>query len=178
MAVRKDDWLDSGLTILGQSGLKALTIDYMAGILGVTKGSFYHHFQSMRYFQEQLVACWADQYLGTSGAIPEDPSERLALLDSIMDVVFSQITEPEIAIRTWAQEDELVYSFVAQVDSVRRDFVLSVFTSLASSEAEAQIMADMLFTMTIGSITVLPRLNSARVLELYHEFKKLYGLED
>jgi hypothetical protein len=37
-------------------------------------------------------------------------------------------------------------------------------------------MADMLYTIIIGSMTTLPRVPPERVLELYKEFKRLYGL--
>jgi hypothetical protein len=34
----------------------------------------------------------------------------------------------------------------------------------------------MLYTITIGSIATLPRVPPERVMELYEEFKRLYGL--
>jgi AcrR family transcriptional regulator len=176
MRTTKTDWFEKGLETLGDSGLSALTIDGLGDRLGVTKGSFYHHFENVRDYQEQLIAFWADQYLSTSDSLPDDPAERLALLDGIMQEAFSPVTEPEIAIRTWAQQDARVRSYVEQVDSVRREFVQNVFHGLAADGAQARLMADMLTAILIGSMTVLPRMSSQRVLELYDEFKRLYGL--
>ncbi len=96
-----------------------------------------------------------------------------------MNEVFSPITEPEVAIRMWAHENAMVRSFVSQVDAVRHEFVLHVFrVIIIGDETQARLMADMLFTMTIGSITSLPRIPPERVLDLYTEFKRLYGLGD
>jgi AcrR family transcriptional regulator len=176
MRTTKTDWFEKGLEILGASGHTALTIDGLGGRLGVTKGSFYHHFANVRDFQEQLIAHWADQYLSTSDNLPDDPAERLALLDGIMREAFSPVTEPEIAIRTWAQQDEMVRSYAEQVDAVRREFVQNVFQGLAANGAQARLMADMLTALLIGSMAVLPRMSPERVLELYEEFKRLYGL--
>ena len=176
MRTTKTDWFEQGLEILGASGPAALTIDALGDRLGVTKGSFYHHFENARDYQEQLIAHWADQYLSTSGNLPDEPAERLALLDAIMREAFSPVTEPEIAIRTWAQQDEMVRSYVEQVDSVRREFVENVFQGLTADGAQARLMADMLTTMLIGSMTVLPRMAPERVLELYEAFKRLFGL--
>jgi AcrR family transcriptional regulator len=172
----KGDWLEGGLKILAKAGLKGLTIDKMALELGVTKGSFYHHFKNVRDFEEQLLGYWADQYLSTAGSIPEEEAELLPLLDTIMEETFSPITEPEIAIRMWAQQDEMARPYVEKVDDFRRKFVFEVFNSLTKDEQQAGLMADMLFTMTIGSMTSLPRVSPERVLELYRELKRLYRL--
>jgi AcrR family transcriptional regulator len=175
MRKTKLDWLEEGLGLLGSEGLSALTIERLTGRLNVTKGSFYHHFRNVRQFQEELVAHWAEQYLSTAGALPEPPEARLDLLDRIMAETFSPITAPEAAIRVWAQQDEMVRPFVEQVDTLRRRFLYEVFSVVKDPEA-ALLMADIFYTMSIGSITALPRMAPERFLELYREFKRLYGL--
>ena len=176
MRKSKQDWLEVGLHTLGQVGANNLTIEHLTNELGVTKGSFYHHFKNARDFQEQLIAYWADQYLSTSTVLPEDPLENLTLLDTIMSEAFSPITEPEIAIRIWAQQDEMVSPVVEQVDAVRHGFLYHVFWAVTQDEKRSRMMADMLFTISIGSLTALPRIPPERVLEMYQELKRLYGL--
>lgn len=176
MPTTKQDWFQAGMEILGQSGIKGLTIERMTKALAVTKGSFYHHFNNIHDFQSQLVAFWADQYLSTSADLPHDPANLLSLLDTIMQESFGSITKPELAIRTWAFQDENVRTYVERVDAVRRKFVLNVFQSLFESEVQARMMADILFAITIGSITAIPSIPPERVLEMYMEFKHLYGL--
>lgn len=176
MRKSKQDWLEAGLKTLGEFGVRGLTIERLTGELGVTKGSFYHHFRDVEDFREQLIAFWADQYLSTASNLPDDSEELIALLDAIMEDGFEFITEPEIAIRVWAQQDNMVGSYVEQVDSVRRDFLLKVFRSMVGDDEQARMMADMFSTMLIGSITVLPRVSPERVMDLYREFKRLYRL--
>lgn len=172
----KGDWLETGLKVLGETGVSGLTIERMAAELGVTKGSFYHHFKNIGDFERQLIAHWANQYLSTAATLPENPSELLPLLDSIMSDAFGPVTEPELAIRVWAHQDEMVRLYVEQVDAARRTFVLHVFRSVAENDDQAHLMADMLSTMLIGSTTILPPVPPERVLGLYREFKRLYGL--
>jgi len=172
----KQDWLETGLKVLSETGVSGLTIERMTVELGVTKGSFYHHFESMGDFERQLINHWADQYLSTAASLPESTSELLPLLDSIMEEAFGPVTEPELAIRVWAHQDEMVQPYVEQVDAARRAFVLHVFRSVAETDEQARLMADMLSTMLIGSTTILPPVPPERVLELYREFKRLYGL--
>lgn len=172
----KQDWLEMGLKTLGQAGLKGLTIDRMALELGVTKGSFYHHFENAQDFEGQLLQYWADQYLTTSNSLPESPAELLALLDTLMKETFGPVTEPEIPIRMWAAHNENARSFVEEVDQFRRQFVFDIFLAVTKDKGRARLMADMLFTMTIGSMTTLPRISPERILDLYREFKRLYSL--
>jgi len=172
----KSDWLETGLEVLGISGLEALTIDGLASRIGLTKGSIYHHFESMQDYEQQLLAHWANQYLSTSASLPEQPVERLRLLDTLMASTFGPITEPEISIRMWAQQDSQVRPYVERVDAFRRKVVLKIFSSLARDQKQAQMMTDMLFTMSIGSMATFPRLSPGRVLEMYQELKNLYGL--
>ena len=170
------DWLKEGLQTLGEVGVNGLTIERLTDELGVTKGSFYHHFHNVEDFREKLIAFWADQYLSTSSSMPDDPNELQALLDTIMEESFGVVTEPELTIRVWAQQDDMVRSFVEQVDTVRQDFVLKVFQSVVGDRKSARLMTDMLSTMLIGSMMILPRMSPKRVTELYKEFKRLYDL--
>jgi AcrR family transcriptional regulator len=173
----RQDWLAAGLKVLGTAGTAGLTIEKMTSTLGVTKGSFYHHFRNVRDFREQLIAHWSDQYLSTSSDIPQDPNDLLPLLDSIMGEAFGPVTEPELAIRIWAHQDDYVRSHVEKVDAARREFILTVFRTVTENEHQSQLMADMLFALSIGSITALPSIPAKRVLEIYREFKTLFGLD-
>jgi len=39
------DWAEAALQLIAEAGLGALTVETLAGRLGVTKGSFYWHFK-------------------------------------------------------------------------------------------------------------------------------------
>lgn len=173
---RQQDWLETGLQVLAHSGLEALTIEGLCAKLRLTKGSFYHHFKNMSDYEQQLLAYWADQYLSTSASLPEQPQERLRLLDTLMASTFGPLTEPEISIRTWAQQDNQVRPYVERVDAFRRQIVFDIFSSLVPDLDKAQMMTDLLFTISIGSMATFPRLSPNRVLEMYREIKKFYGL--
>jgi AcrR family transcriptional regulator len=177
MRKSREDWLKTGFRTLGRDGTNALTIDRMAEELELTKGSFYHHFANMADYKDQLIAYWAEQYLSTAGQVPEDPVAALALLDTVMSEAFGSATEPEVAIRAWAQQDDNVRKYVEKVDELRRAFVFQIFFSLTGDMIQARHMADILFTMLIGCIMALPRYSSERVSILYAEFKRIYGLQ-
>jgi AcrR family transcriptional regulator len=176
MRKSKEDWLEVGLKTLARDGLGGLTIQHMAHKLRLTKGSFYHHFDNMADYKRQIIAHWADQTLSTAFNAPEGPAAALAVLDALMAEAYSPATETEVAIRTWAQQNEEIRAYVEKVDAVRRDFVFQVFLSLTGDDIQAGRMADLLLAMLIGSIMILPRYSSQQVSVLYAEFKHLYGL--
>jgi len=172
----KNDWLETGLKFLEEKGLEGLTIDGMATHLGLTKGSFYHHFKNMADYELQLLEYWANQYLTTSGSLPAIPSDRLALLDTLMGETFNRMTGPEVVIRMWAQQDERARDYLEQVDSFRRQLLSEIFNSVMRNEEEAQLLTDMLFSMAVGSMASIPRLAPGRVTEMYQALKEFFKL--
>ncbi len=55
MSSARDRWLDLGLDVLATDGLGALRIDPLAARLGLSKGSFFHHFASAAAFRSALL---------------------------------------------------------------------------------------------------------------------------
>lgn len=179
MGKSKEKWLKTGLEILEQNGIEGLTIDQMSRRLRLTKGSFYHHFANMAEFEKALIAYWADQQLAPAVRVPADPATALALLDTTMfDVIGPDANRAvAVAIRAWAQQDERVRIYVEEVDANRHDFMFQIFLSLTGDVIRARRMADIFFTMLIGSSMALPRYSSERFSILYSEFKRLYELK-
>jgi AcrR family transcriptional regulator len=77
-----DDWVDAGYAILAAEGMKALKIDRLCDRLGVTKGSFYWHFDGMPSYRTALIQAWGElrdedrRHIDDMGDIP--PRERLS----------------------------------------------------------------------------------------------------
>jgi AcrR family transcriptional regulator len=57
----REDWLETGLQLLGSEGEKALTIERLCQVAGRTKGSFYHHFKSYDDFVNALLEYWQSE---------------------------------------------------------------------------------------------------------------------
>ena len=58
----KDEWLAQALDTLSKRGKSRLTIDSLVAKLGVTKGSFYWHFENRADFIQQLMEYWGKRY--------------------------------------------------------------------------------------------------------------------
>lgn len=79
----RDAWVRAGLVALEEGGVAAVSAAALAKSLGVTRGSFYWHFDSRDELLEAVLAQWerdhSDAVLDALAAVP-DPRERLRLL--------------------------------------------------------------------------------------------------
>jgi AcrR family transcriptional regulator len=82
----REAWEDAALDAIAERGLSALAIEPLARKLGVTKGSFYWHFESREALLEAALARWeqrsTDELIERVRGL-ESPREALATLAHI-----------------------------------------------------------------------------------------------
>ena len=74
------DWEQQALILIAEKGIRAVAVESLARRMGVTKGSFYWHFQNRESLLEQSLIRWEkhdETNLHTSLSAIEDPRERL-----------------------------------------------------------------------------------------------------
>ena len=74
------DWEQQALVLIAEKGIRAVAIEALARRMGVTKGSFYWHFQNRDSLLEQSLLRWEkhdEVNLQASLSAIEDPRERL-----------------------------------------------------------------------------------------------------
>lgn len=75
-----NDWEQQALEVIAEQGITALAIEPLARRMGITKGSFYWHFNSRESLLEQALQSWEQhdaRNLATSMNAISDPRERL-----------------------------------------------------------------------------------------------------
>jgi AcrR family transcriptional regulator len=171
------DWLNEGLRALAQVNADGLTIDFMTARLGVTKGSFYHHFGSYPRFVEALLAHFED--IGTSQiiTITAAAGEPLAKLKALIDISTDYAAQTEVAIRAWALHDKTVQAVQERIDQRRVDYVCQLLGELGFTESKAQILAQVLYTLLIGGYHLQPPLGEQRLSQLFQDVLAHYGLK-
>jgi len=74
------DWEQQALVLIAEKGIRSVAVESLAKRMGVTKGSFYWHFNNRESLLEQSLIRWekhdAANLQASLGAI-EDPRERL-----------------------------------------------------------------------------------------------------
>jgi AcrR family transcriptional regulator len=165
----KRDWLDHGFEILTEEGAQALTIERLSSRLGVTKGSFYHHFAGMSGYQEALLERFRQDHTGHHIAAAEAvPGPPPATFDRLLaSVMAGRHRGLETAIRSWAQRDPQVAAMLAEVDRTRVEYLESVYRRTGRSPAEARHLSQLLYVIVIGAGQVLPPLSTEDLGAVY-----------
>jgi AcrR family transcriptional regulator len=154
-----EDWIDAGLTLIAQEGLRAVKIDRLCSRLGVTKGSFYWHFSDIQGYLDALADAWAAEQRSSQASLQAlrklEPEERLASM-------MRQLTGPrqwilERAMREWARQDPEIAARVRASDrSVYRE-VRRAFVDAGLAPREAGLRARAAFVLGVGFIHVAER---------------------
>lgn len=174
----KRDWLEAGLVALAENGVIALTIDALTKTLGVTKGSFYHHFKNQQDYKEQVLAFWEEEITDKPIQAAEGANTVGEVLDRIVETVGAFPVNPEPAIRAWAQTDETAMAFVQRVDERRVAYVQNAFLEHTDDdEARAKLISQLLYMIMTGADYIAPPLTPKERWQLYQEFKRIYGVD-
>lgn len=136
----RERWLETALEVLAREGQAKLDIVHLAKQLGVTKGSFYHHFRSRDEFVRSLTHYWSEAFtewvkkeVAGSGL---DASGRLLLLMQIIEQ--NALDRYDVAFRSWAAQDPIIAANVHKVDQSRRKFVTSLFAEMGFEGTELE----------------------------------------
>lgn len=162
----KDDWLDHGLAILAQSGIKAIKAEPLARSLEVSRGSFYWHFRDIDDFHLALLRRW--QEVRTDGIIAEidqkgHDGERLK---HWMRKAMVGDNALERAVRAWATEDQRAVATVAAVDKIRLKYLEEVLSSDGLSSQQVTARAAFLYWGYVGRIMIGHGASKLRPLQL------------
>lgn len=174
MRKTREDWLHEGLHTIAELGASELKIDVLTARLGVTKGSFYHHFKNYDDYKIQLLAYFEQG--GTRQIIEQ--VEQLATpadkLDKLLALTLTETNGLEVGLRAWALQDEEVGRFQARIDGQRLAYVQQLCQTLGYDQQRATMMSHILYALYIGSGQVMPPLTAVQRQALYNEFKRMY----
>ena len=173
------DWLNMAVSLLAQTGFKGLTIDALTEKMGVTKGSFYHHFGSYQGFKTRLLAFYESE--GTLTIIDvaeegESPQEKLRRLFGIIVSYSSMSSNPEVALRAWALQDEEVRQMQQRIDEQRIGYVQGLLNQIMEERGQALLAAQVLYAVLVGAGQIQPPITDADLQALFDEILGFYGI--
>ena len=157
----REDWIRAAITMLAENSVDALRIDDLAKRLGVTKGSFYWHFDTRESLLNAVLETWRVRMTTDIQAyidhVPGEPAARLSkLLRTALrprpDVPGGPL---ELSLRDWARRDAKVHHVVAEVDSERIAFVARLYREAGLADGQADESALAHLAVTIG-LRMLP----------------------
>jgi AcrR family transcriptional regulator len=137
----REQWLDKALQIINQEGFGTLKIDRLVWVMGVTKGSFYWHFENKKDFVVKLINHWdkkfTDNVVEHIKKFEGNPSE--CLLELMLFITNNQLAHHDFAIHALAQNDPDAFPLIKKVLEKRIEFVATLFSAMGFNRDEVNI---------------------------------------
>jgi AcrR family transcriptional regulator len=151
------DWLEAAWEEFAVRGIAAVTVQSIARKLGITRGSFYHHFADredlLRGLLEHWRREWTTEVRDTIQALQLAPRQTLLALARLIRV--KKASHYDVRVRAWALSDTVVREIVREADEVRLGFVRSQFTALGFDPIEAESRARLFLYYEMAEPAVL-----------------------
>lgn len=163
----KAQWLSAGLEALRKGGVGSVRVERLAGDVGITKGSFYHHFRDRGALLDAVIEYWSREMTDAEFERIQTLRGGLAarLVALAEDVLEKGMGRYDPAIRAWARGDRKVAAAVAQVDRRRIKALAGFFEEGGFTPAEARTRARTFYTFVLGEPQVRAPAREAGELE-------------
>jgi len=146
-------WIDAALDALVADGIEGVRIDRLCGDLGVTKGSFYHHFNGRDDLLDAIADFWAETQPREVAAIVTDadgdPMQQL--LEITRPVADRDIGRRDHAMRAWGAADARVAKSVRAADRQILGLLEKILADLGVPADEVHPLARVLFFTALGA---------------------------
>ncbi|MDX1452911.1 MAG: TetR/AcrR family transcriptional regulator [Oleiphilaceae bacterium] len=168
-------WIDEALKELSNHAYAGLSVVKLAERLGVTRGSFYHHFNSLNDLIDAMIAQWEEQVIdkGFKEAYERagSPTEEVRL---VIEFIARLTDKQDLMFRQWAAHNEHVRAHMARLDKRRLGMMTEMFERLAGDKKRGQAYAKIAFYGYIGCLNSYPRPSPDRQKELALEILELF----
>lgn len=137
--LNQETWIEAGFQTLDRYGYQQLSIEKTARRLNVTRGSFYHHFDSRSSFVDALLNRWKAQYTDSVINYADAGANAHARLERYLEVASRMQPGREVAIRAWAAKERRVSEVLQEVDASRSRFAYELGRELLLHRGEGEI---------------------------------------
>ncbi|MGM1030779.1 MAG: TetR/AcrR family transcriptional regulator [Actinomycetota bacterium] len=118
----RDDWIAAGLDALAVAGEGAIRVDPLAARLGVTKGSFHHHFRGAAELRHAVLGAHERDQLALVDRVAAEVADldASAALDRLGELI-GRLPDDRLerAVRSWAANDPAAGAVQARIDAAR-----------------------------------------------------------
>jgi len=153
-----EDWEQAALDLIAEKGVSGLGIEPLARRLGITKGSFYWHFDGRENLLTQALARWEQQDIENLARSLGDglPAEQ-RLTEFVLRTSRQNRSHEIHAALCAASDHPNVKPVVERVTQRRLDHIARAFRELGLDEASARHRARLTYTSYVGYIQLQAR---------------------
>jgi AcrR family transcriptional regulator len=145
------DWILAALARLSSEGVDAVRIEVLARDLGVSKGSFYWHFQDREDLLMKMLSQWESeetQMLETlTSARHSAPARWARFIERIARPGHARLM---LAIHSWARRDAGVAARIATLEKKRARFIADVLRDIGLSSGSAESWSELVQLTCLG----------------------------
>jgi AcrR family transcriptional regulator len=170
----RQDWLAAAHAAVVEGGFDQLRVLPIARSLGVSRGSFYWHFNDHAELKGELLARWRDRQIDADrslqGESSADPQADLVLvLDAALAHVGPDLESLrfEMALRGLGRREPAVAALLAEVDTMRLRLFERKFMRLTGDARTAAELASLFYLAVVGCHQALSRPANAPQLKDY-----------
>ncbi len=183
MRTTRARWLDEGLDVLAGDGVDGLRIDRLAARLGVTKGSFHHHFAGIADYRRALLAHYEERVREAMAAAIEARSGEgtratLAWLTTLVaadgagaatGAGTGPLRRPELdaAVRAWAHADPEARATQARIDAAAVAALQAAWRPAVETDAAARTAALVPYLVSLGAAAMVPPVDPEELRAVY-----------
>lgn len=164
---KKDDWLRHGMAELSANGPEAVKLEAICKSAGLTRGSFYHHFDDHEAYLTGIASKWLETQTDAV-ALTMDPSDPIkkqgeALSEAAMAIDYRL----ELGIRELGRRLPAVEEIVRSADDHRISVVTDLYRrSYDLDEEQAAAFAYLEYAAFSGIILLDPDISKERQVAL------------
>lgn len=171
--LNSQDWIDCGITLLRTRGHHMIKAEILSRELKVSKGSFYHHFENVDDYVNQVLDYW--ELIATHNILAEaekesDPIQRLRTLQTR---VFENSYFIEVALRAWSTYNAVVAAKLAHVENIRVSYMAEQYEAAGYPKENARSLAQIEHTYFIGAIGTLDYTDPRDVYKRFVDFERI-----
>jgi AcrR family transcriptional regulator len=161
-------WTRAAIEVLGEQGIDGVRVEVLAKKLGVTKGSFYWHFENRDALLAAMLADWRRRAtLAVIERIEAQDDTAESRLRRLMQVPFQIKSEGggqvELSIRLWARRDPRARSALHEVDELRLRYIAGLLRQIGLAEDKAEARAIFAYAFQRVATSLIPRGDMAMV---------------
>lgn len=170
----RDDWINAGIKALKTKGAHAISAEKLAKHMGVTRGSFYHHFENIHAFNAAILDHWIR--VNTTEPFAEAKAKAKTIAEELEELVeksWHTDLQMEVAVRAWAMTNSQVRQCVETSDRYRLEYLISLYQAVVGDQNRGKKFAQIAFYGLLGAIHAQPKMEEEKLGELIKEIQSL-----
>lgn len=171
----KEQWLERALGLLEKRGPTAMTLDTLTSSMGVTTGSFYHHFGSHRRFMDELT----DKYIHDYTYVVKEHLETLdlppreLLIEVMRKIIANGLDGMDVHFRALAISYPRLSDKIRAMDDFRTSTITDLFKDMGYTGNELRMRVHVFVVLQSMESAITTCITQEDRLELLDERVKL-----